>query len=170
MSLPNKLFGFNVFVDGASYLGIAEELTTPKLSRKTEDYQGAGMIGAVSVGLGFDASALDMELTIGGLDATMIKSYSANIDGTQLRFSGSYSNDATGDAIACEIQTRGRVQETDWGSAKQGDNTQHKYTLKNTYCKITIDGEEVFEIDLLNMVWKVGGTDMMEKHRANMGL
>ena len=170
MSLPKKLYLFNTFLNGASFLGQAEELTTPKLTRKTEDYQGAGMPGSVAVHMGFEAGALDMELTMGGLSVEMLKTYGANIDGTQLRFAGSYSDDATGEAVGCEIQTRGRVTEMDWGSAKQGDNTQHKYTLKNTYCKITVDNSEVFEIDLLNMVWKVDGVDMMEKHRANIGM
>jgi len=170
MSLPSKLFAFNVFVNGNSYLGKAEEITTPKLSRKTEDYQGAGMPMGVSVHLGFETGAADMEMTLGGLDPQLIKTYGSTIDGVQLRFAGSYLDDSTGNAIPCEIQTRGRVQEMDWGSAKSGDNTSHKYSLKNTYVKITINGGEVFELDALNMVWNVGGKDMMEQHRANIGL
>ncbi|PIF13506.1 phage major tail tube protein [Candidatus Pantoea floridensis] len=170
MSLPKKLFLFNTFLNGLSFLGQAEELSTPKLTRKMEEYQGGGMVGAASVFLGFEAGALDMELTMGGLSIEVLKTYGANIDGTQLRFAGSYSDDATGETVACEIQTRGRVTEMDWGSAKQGDNTQHKYTLKNTYCKITVGGDELFEIDLLNMIWKVDGTDMLAEHRANIGL
>jgi len=40
MSLPKKLFLFNTYLNGLSFLGQAEELTTPKLTRKTEDYHG----------------------------------------------------------------------------------------------------------------------------------
>lgn len=170
MGLPSKLFSFNTYINGDSYLGITEEISTPKLGRKTEDYQGAGMPMGVSVHLGFETGAADMEITLGGLDARLLKTYGSNIDGVQLRFSGSYLNDATGEAIPAEIQTRGRVQEMDWGSAKAGDNTSHKYTLKNTYVKITINGEEAFELDALNMIWKVGGVDMMAQHRSNIGL
>ncbi|OZO65940.1 phage major tail tube protein, partial [Escherichia coli] len=39
-----------------------------------------------------------------------------------------------------------------------------------TYYKLTINGEEIIEVDVLNMIYKVGGVDMMEKHRANIGL
>ncbi|NKG32836.1 phage major tail tube protein [Erwinia rhapontici] len=170
MGLPSKLFSWNTFVNGDSFLGIAEEITTPKLSRKTEDYQGAGMPMGVSIHLGFEAGAADMEITLGGLDARLLKTYGATIDGVQLRFAGSYLDDTTGLSIPCEIQTRGRVQEMDWGSAKQGDNTSHKYTLKNTYVKITINNEEAFELDALNMVWKVDGVDKLEEHRKNIGL
>ena len=75
-----------------------------------------------------------------------------------------------GDAVPCEIQTRGRFTELDPGSAKVGDDTSHKYTLKNTYYKLTINSEEIIEIDVLNMIYKVAGVDVLEKHRANIGL
>ncbi|MBD2783686.1 phage major tail tube protein [Xenorhabdus sp. DI] len=169
MGMPKKLFMFDVYIDGQTYLGQVEEVTTPKLTLKTEDYQGAGMPGSVAVLMGMDGGALDMEVTMGGLEANLLKTWGGRIDSLQLRFAGSYYDDATGEAVACEIQTRGRFTEVDWGSAKAGENTQHKYTLKNTYCKITLNGDELHEVDMLNLVWKVGGKDLLEKHRTNIG-
>ena len=169
MGMPKKLFMFDLFIDGQTYLGQVEEVTPPKLSLKTEDYQGAGMVGSVAVMMGFDSGALDMDASMGGLMSELLESWGATIDGKQFRFAGSYYDDSTGESVPCEIQTRGRFTELDFGSAKAGDNTQHKYTIKNTYCKITIDNKETFEVDLLNMVWKVNGKDMLEKHRANIG-
>ncbi|ELY5238414.1 phage major tail tube protein, partial [Yersinia enterocolitica] len=29
---------------------------------------------------------------------------------------------------------------------------------------------ELFELDVLNMIYRVNGVDMLEKHRANIGL
>ncbi|EKN6387026.1 phage major tail tube protein [Yersinia enterocolitica] len=171
MALPRKLKYFNVYVNGDSYLGQASELTPPKLTIKTEDYQGAGMPGSVALDLGFEAGALDMELTLGGLAPELLKLWGTpTADGVQFRFAGSYQAEDTGEAIPLEIQTRGRYTEHDPGSAKQGDDTSHKYTLKNTYCKITANNEELFELDVLNMIYRVNGVDMLEKHRANIGL
>lgn len=169
MGMPKKLFLFDLFVNGQTYLGQVEELTPPKLSLKTEDYQGAGMFGSVSVLMGLDSSALDMDVTVGGLVEDLIKSYGKGIDGTQLRYAGSYYDDSTQQSVSCEIQTRGRFTEIDWGSSKQGDNTQHKYPVKNTYYKLTINNEVLIEIDLLNLIWVVGGVDILEQHRANIG-
>ncbi|WP_192457694.1 phage major tail tube protein [Musicola keenii] len=171
MALPKKLKYFNMFIDGDSYLGMIPELTLPKLSRKTEDYQGGGMPGSVAIDLGMEAGALDMELTLGGIDAQLLKKYgSAAADAIQLRFSGSYQSDDTGEIISVEVQTRGRYTEIDTGSAKMGDDSTCKFTLKNTYYKLTIASDDVIEVDVLNAVFKVGGTDLMEQHRANMGL
>ena len=170
MALPRKLKFFDVFINGDSYLGLATELTTPKLTIETEDYQGAGMMGSVAVDLGFDAGALEMELTLGGLALELLGLWGTpTADGIQFRFAGSYQCEDTGEAIPLEIQTRGRFIEHDPGSAKQGDDTSHKYTLKNTYCKITANSKEIVEVDVLNMIYTVNGVDLMEKHRANIG-
>lgn len=171
MSLPKKLKYFNLFIDGDNYFGQVPEVTPPKLTRKTEDYQAGGMPGFVAIDFGFDAGALDMEITLGGLDANLLKKWGVSTaDGMQTRFAGSYQDEATGETVPCEIQTRGRFTELDPGSAKVGEDTAHKYTLKNTYFKLTVSGEEVMEVDVLNMIYKVAGVDMLEKHRANVGL
>ncbi|MBE8613142.1 phage major tail tube protein [Morganella morganii] len=169
MGMPKKLFMFDLFINGQTYLGQVEEVTPPKLTMKTEDYQGGGMLGAVAVNLGFDAGALDMDVAMGGLNIELIKQWGGTIDSLQFRFAGSYYDDATGETTAYEIQTRGRFNELDQGTAKAGDNTQHKYTLKNTYCKITADGQDIFELDLINMKWIVDGVDRLEEHRVNIG-
>ena len=44
--LPRTLKNFNVFVNTHSWAGVAEEVTIPKITKKTEDFRGAGMIGA----------------------------------------------------------------------------------------------------------------------------
>ena len=169
MAMPRRLFMFDLFINGESFLGKVTELTVPKLSLKTEDYQGAGMPGSVAVTMGFEAGALDMEVTVGGLESTLIKQFGGMLDGTQCRYSGSYLDDQTGRAVACEIQTRGRFVEVDWGASKQGEGTTHKYPVKNTYYKLTVDNEVLVEIDLLGLVWNVGGKDLMEQHRKNIG-
>lgn len=73
MALPKKLKYFNMFFDGDNYFGMVPEITPAKLTRKTEDYQAGGMPGSVAVDLGFDAGALDMDITLGGMDAGLLK-------------------------------------------------------------------------------------------------
>lgn len=170
MGLPLKLFNFTVAVNGRSLLGVTRELTLPKLTLKTDEYQGAGMVGPVSVMHGFTGDALDIEVTLGGLDAVLLKDWGAHLSGTQFRFSGSYDDDVTGEPVGCEIRTRGRFTGLDMGTAKAGDDTAHKYTLKNAYYRLRVAGEDIIEVDFEHMKWVTGGTDRWAKHRGNMGL
>lgn len=61
MALPRKLKHMNLFNDGLSYLGVVKSVTLPKLTRKLENYRGAGMNGSAPVDFGLDDDALSME-------------------------------------------------------------------------------------------------------------
>lgn len=169
MALPNALKNFNFFNDGGSFMGVAEEIKLPKLSRKFEEFRGGGMDGPVSIDLGQEK--MEMEFTCGGFVEDIFKQYgNTKAAGVMLRFAGAYQRDDTGDVKAVEIVVRGRHQEIDTGDAKNGD--KGKTTVKSalSYYKLTVDGKEVVEIDLLAFIFKVDGKDMLEAQRKAIGL
>ena len=172
MALPRKIKRLNVFIDGQSWVGEAEDFTPAKLSRKLENYRGGGMSGSVGVDMGFDDSALDVSFTFGGVSDELLKKMgSAKVEAVALRFSGSLQRDDTGEVAALEIVCRGRFKELDKGTFKSGDNSQSKVTMVNNYYKVMLDGVVLHEIDLLNMI-EIGpdGVDRMAEHRAAIGL
>lgn len=133
MAVPKHLRFFTLFVDGENEVGKVTSVTPPKLTRKTDSYRGGGMMGAVSIDLGLDDSALDASFVMGGAVRALFLKYGGTIDGTLLRFAGEYYTDAESDLY--EIEMRGRVTEIDMGEAKQGEATSHTYAVKNTYYK-----------------------------------
>ncbi|PBI79739.1 phage tail protein [Rahnella victoriana] len=153
MALPRKLKYLNLFNDGLSYMGVVQSVTLPKLTRKLENYRGGGMNGSAAVDFGLDDDALTVEWSMGGLpDETLWAQYaSAGAADVPLRFAGSFQRDDTGDM-------------------KQGEDTESKITTQCSYYKLVIDGKTLIEIDTVNMVEIVNGTDMLEKHRRNIGL
>lgn len=170
MALPKKLKFMNLFNEGESYIGQCGSVTLPKLTRKFEAWRGAGMDGPAKVDLGMDDD-LDLEWTLGGVDATALKQFGEiSANGLGLRFAGSYQQDDTGDTVAVEVSVRGRHEEIDMGEAKPGEDTEHKIKTALTYYKLTIDGEEIIEIDTLAMIFMVNGADRLEQHRSNIGL
>lgn len=172
MAMPRKLKYMNVFLNGFSYQGVATSVTLPKLTRKLENYRGAGMSGVAPVDLGLDDDALSMEWAIGGFpDAAIWALYAATgADAVPIRFAGSYQRDDTGETVAVEVVMRGRQKEIDTGEGKQGEDTESKIPVICTYFKLTMDGKELVEVDTLNMVEKVNGVDRLEQHRRNIGL
>lgn len=158
MAVPHKLRLFTCFVNGDNQIGKVTSFTRPKLSRKLEDYQGGGMIGAVGVDLGLDTGALDSSIEFGGVIKALFLEYGADIDGTRLRFAGEYYTD--GDSQLVEVELRGRFTELDGGDSKQGENTVEKYTFKSTYYKFSIDDKPIIEIDLLNFIYKKDGKNI----------
>lgn len=169
MALPNALKNFNAFNDGKSFMGVIEEIKLPKLSRKFEEFRGGGMDGPVGIDMGQEK--LEIEQICGGFVIDAYKAYGmTKANGVMIRFAGAYQRDDTGDVQAVEIVVRGRHQEIDAGDAKTGDKGKTTIKSQLTYYKLTVDGQEVIEIDLLGFVFKVDGKDQMEAQRKAIGL
>lgn len=68
------------------------------------------------------------------------------------------------------INLRGGWKELDAGTWKPGDKSTLTVQVAASYYKLSIDEEELIEIDAINLVRKVGGEDQMEAIRAAIGL
>lgn len=169
MGFPHKLKNFNVFNDGQSFMGKVAEINLPKLTRKMEEWRGGGMGRPIKVDFG--GEALQMDWTVGGLLREVLKQYGVTThDGVQVRFAGAYKAEDEDEPVAVEVVIRGRHSELDPGTAKMGDDTAFKITTEVSYYKLTWNGEDVIEIDVMGMVEKVNGVDLMAKERKAIGL
>ena len=170
MAMPRKLKNLMLFNDANIYRGVVKSVTLPTLGRKMEAYRGAGMNGPVKADLGFSDDGIQFEWKTGGLDLISLKQFAmVNASGVALRFSGAFEQDDTGEVSAVEIVVRGRHETIEMGDAQPGEDTEHSMTTTCTYYKLTVDNEEIIEIDLLNFIEKVAGVDMLEKQRNALG-
>lgn len=168
MALPRKLKNMNVFGDGRSFLGEAKSVTLPKLSRKMEEWRGGGMDGAIEIDLGQEV--ITLEHAYGGLMVDLVRGYGAQRhDGKMIRFAGAYQRDSTGQVDAVEVVVRGRHKEIDFGDAKPGEDTEHKFTTTCSYYKLTVNGRTEVEIDVANMIFRVDGRDLLADQRSAIG-
>lgn len=171
MAMPRKLKNMNLFNDANSYLGVAKSVTLPSLGRKMESYRGGGMNGPVKADLGFGDDGIQFEWKTGGLDLISLRQFGAvNASAIPLRFSGSFQQDDTGEVSAVEVVLRGRHETIEMGDAQPGEDTEYSITTTCSYYKLTVDNEEIIEIDLLNFIEKVDGVDLLEKQRRAIGL
>lgn len=169
MALPRKLKNMNLFHNGVSYIGQVTEVTLPKLTRKMEEYRAGGMNGPVQIDLGHEA--MEIEWTCGGIMREVLGQYGQpSHQGVQLRFAGAYQREDSAAMEAVEIVIRGRHKEIDWGTAKLAEDTTFKVTTVISYYKLTINGEVVIEIDLMNLIEKVNGIDQLAEVRRALGV
>lgn len=171
MAMPRKLKNQNIFNDANSYQGLAKSVTLPDLTRKLEMWRGAGMDGAVGADLGMGDDGLKIEWTVGGLDMISLRQFGiTNASGVGLRWAGAYQRDDDGTVTAVEVVARGRHETYSFGDAEVGEDTEHTLTTVCTYYKLIVDGVEEIEIDLLGMVFKVNGKDILAEQRKAIGL
>lgn len=169
MALPSTLKFFNFFIDGRGFQGEVAEITLPKITKKTEDYRGGGMLGTVAIEQGFDK--IELEHKYNGLNTNLFTNLlDDNINSLLCRFLGTYQADDTNEVKTVEIIVRGRHTEIDMGSVKAGDLSTKTIKTSCTYYKLLIDGAEIIEVDLISGIYKVKGIDQTEKHRTFLGL
>lgn len=168
MGMPAVLKNFAVFVDGVSYAGEVNEIALPKLKRKLEAFRSGGMNMEAKTDQGMEA--LEAEITAGGWLKDVLKQFGwTGVNGVPLRFAGAVQRDDTGMYSSVEIFMRGRWEELDMGSGKAGDKTEFKAKLALNYYRLVWDGEEICQIDAINMIERFGGVDNLELVRLILG-
>jgi P2 family phage contractile tail tube protein len=166
--LPHKLKNMRLFGDGENYLGKAKALALPKLAITGEGYRGAGMLSEVETDMGLEK--LELEVTYGGFMREILRQFGVTkLDGTMLRFVGAYQADDNASVQAGELVVRGRHREIDPGNAEVGKDTEWKVKSALTYIKWTVDGAVEVEIDVLGMIYMIGGIDRYAEIRAALG-
>jgi len=169
MGMPRKLKGFNVFHNGANFVGEVEELNLPKLKREMEAWQGSGMTGPVKIDYGNEE--LQLEWPCGGFMVEVLEQYGAvQHDGGLLRFSGGYRREDSKKHDQIEVVVKGRHEEIDMGTAKAKEDTKFKITTNASYYKLTVNGRDLIELDFVNAVEKINGMDLASDLRRAMGL
>ena len=169
MGLPRKLKNMMLFNEAASYQGEASSVTLPKLTRKLEEWRGAGMDAGVKIDMGMEA--MEMEWQCGGIMRQVLRQFATpTVGGVMLRFAGAYQKDDDGGIDAIEIFVRGRHEEIDMGDAKPGEDTEFKVKTALSYFRLEWNGETIIEIDPLAMICIVDGVDVLLGQRLALGI
>ncbi|WP_178860832.1 phage major tail tube protein [Thiomicrorhabdus cannonii] len=163
----NVLKNFTTSVDGRGYAGMATELVLPKLDIVTEDIRAAGMDSSESVDMGMEP--LEAEITLSGYDVPLLKLWGVTGSSVPLTARGALQSD-DGTVKAAVVNLQGKFVGLDLGTWKPKDLSPKKMKMKVSYYKLTIDGEELIEIDIANLIRKVGGVDQLAEIRAALGL
>jgi len=168
IELPRVLKNMNLFVDGRGYAGRIDEIELPKLTLKTEEHRAGGMDLPVEIDLGMDK--LEAQLTISDYDPEVFKLFGLlDNAATQITIRGAIQAQGS-EAKPVAIQLRGGWKELDAGTWKPGDKSTLKVSVAASYYKLSIDNEELVEIDAINLVRRVGGVDQMQAIRAAIGI
>jgi hypothetical protein len=158
----------NVFVDGYGYAGVASAVEVPKIELATREFTAAGMAGPIDVRMGRLASVLSAKITFEGFDPHLYEALSPREGATiPLTIKGS-TEDGDGKTHAHSIKMQGFIKLLDEGEWKDGEGVPLKLDLSLRYYKRERDGVELFEIDPVNMVFRVRERDLLAEHRTNI--
>ena len=171
MNVPEKLINFRVYQNGSDLIGIAD-VTLPNLEAMTETVKGAGIAGEIDSPVLDHYSSMELELNWRTLEKPNV--LLASPKGVQLDLRGAqqvYDSSAAAYVVRpVKVVVSGVPKTTELGKLDVGTTSDTKNTIEVNYIKITIDGEDVLELDKFNYICSIGGTDYLADVREALGL
>ena len=167
----NRLTNANVYLNGKSLLGKAEEINLPDIKHMLSEHKALGMIGKVELWSGIEK--LEAKIKWNSFYADVHKTVANPFSALQLQVRSSletYTSQGRTAQQPVVVHLTGMSKNFPTGNFKQHDNVELETNMTVTYVKVVVGGEVVTEYDVLANIFKVGGVDVMAQYRANLGI
>lgn len=166
----NKLTNANVYINGNNYLGRCEEVDLPDVAFKMSEHKALGLTGTLEFPSGIEK--LEARLKFSSLypEVAKIAANPYKAANLQLRANlETYSGNGLVDQreVVCFLQ--GSFNKFPAGKFKSQENAEFEATMSVTYLKLVVAGETLYEIDVMQNIYKVGGVDILAEYRQNVG-
>lgn len=166
----NRLTNANIYLDGNNLLGRAEEIQLPQIKHKMAEHKALGMIGSAEFFSGIDK--LEAKIKWNALYPEVFQTCANPFKAVQIQVRASletYNGLGKVQEVPAVAFITGTFKEFPTGTFKPGENAEFETSMSVNYVKLSIDGEEIMEIDVLENIYKVGGEDILENYKNNIG-
>ncbi len=166
----NRVTNANVYVDGNSFLGKAEEVNLPMIKHIMSEHKALGMVGKFEFFAGIDKMEMKIKWNSFYKDAMTKMADPTTTRQIQVRASvETYGAAGRTSEESLVIYVTAQPKDFPGGNFKQHDNVELESNLNVIYFKLEISGEILMEVDVLANIYKVAGVDILAKYRENIG-
>lgn len=167
----NRLTNANVYIDGVSKLGKAEEVSLPTIKHKLAEHKALGMVGTVEFFSGIEKMEAKIKWNAFYSDVLTKMGNPTKPMNIQIRSSlEEYTSSGRTSQLPVVCYITASSKDLPMGNFKQHDNVEAESNFSVTYAKLEINGQLIFEIDMLANIYKVGTEDVLAQYRANLGI
>jgi P2 family phage contractile tail tube protein len=170
-TLINKCTNANVYLNGVSYMGRAEEITLPDIQPKMVDHKALGMVGESELPAGLQK--MSAKIKWNAIYPDVMKKTHDAFTSVRLMVRSNIETYEGGTRVLQQpavIYLTGTWKKSGALSFKPQDNVEIENELSVTAYKMEVNGEEIIDIDVMANIWRVNGNDQLAQYRANLGL
>lgn len=167
----NRLTNANIYLNGKSLLGRAEEINLPDIKHKMSEHKALGLVGSMELWSGIEK--LEAKIKWNSFYSDVHKKMADPFRSMNLQVRSSlevYNSQGRAQQQPVVVYLTGQSKNFPAGNFKQHDNVELESNLTITYVKVVVNGEPIIEVDVLANIFKVDGTDVMAQYRANLGI
>ncbi len=169
--IDDKLINFEVFKDGVRKLGMAD-VKLPDLNMKTTTLSGAGIAGEIEMPTLGHTESMELELNWRVLNVNAYELAAPKAQDLEIRGGIEGYDAGTGEIVVHKIKINVRTlpKGITMGSFRPMEHTDSTSKMEIIYLQVTVDDERQIEIDKLNYIHYIYGTDYLAKVREALGL
>jgi P2 family phage contractile tail tube protein len=169
LQLPRVLKNMNLLIDGSGYAGRVDEITLPVLTIKTEDHRAGGMDIPAELDMGMER--LEASMIVSDFSPEIFRSFGLlDSGGVPITVRGATQRQGDATVTPVTVNMIGGWRSLDAGAWTAGAKNPLTINAALTYYKLTVDGEELVEIDAINMIRIINGVDQLAGQRQAIGL
>lgn len=165
--LPKILMGFDVVFNGEDYAGKCEKFKLPKNSPILEVLKAGGFTRGLKVKVG-ESEDWSAEFTTKGLDLGLLTSNSCTPDDQIIKIYGSLKDGDSCNESAFEATFWGQIEEADPGESSTGELGENSVKFAPARIEYKLNGVEIYYEDIMGMVRRINGVDVLEQRRNNL--
>jgi P2 family phage contractile tail tube protein len=148
-----------------------EEVNLPEVAMKQAEHKALGMFGSLDIPTGADKMELSMKWTT--IDPVAMRKVTNGFRSWDFQVRSSLERYEAQGRTAQDSYVayfRGTPRNLPNQNFKQHDNVEAESKFTITYYKLEINGQIIYEIDVLNNIYRVDGVDLLATYRANLGI
>ncbi len=166
----NRVTNCNIYLDGESFLGKAEEINLPMINFKMVEHKALGMVGTLEFFAGIEK--MEAKIKWNSYYAKAMKKFANPFKNISLQCRASletYDNGGRTGQVPMVVFMKVAPKGFPGGNLKQHDNAELESNLTCYYFKQEINGEVIVEFDPMANIFKVDGVDLLAQYKANIG-
>ncbi len=166
----NRVTNANVYIAGVSFLGRAEEVTLPQIKHIFSEHKGLGMVAAAEFWSGIDKmeakfkwASLYPEVMAAVADPTAVVPIQVRANMETYNGTGLLAQVPVVVFLSCAFK------DLPLGTFKKHENAEFETNASVYYARMNIAGIDIFEVDVMENIYKVAGTDILAQYKFNTG-
>jgi len=166
----SKVFNARVYIDGTDFIAKAEEVDLPKVQFKFVDAKGLGLYSEFQLPSGLEKMEAKIKFNSLYSDFIAIASDPFTAHYVVVRGSNQYwTQSGVSQELPVKAEMRGFFKEFEQGNLKIAEAPTPEATLSVIYYKLQLDDQDVLEIDVINNIYRINGSDILQNYKINIG-
>jgi P2 family phage contractile tail tube protein len=171
MKFDQGLTNFKVYEGANDFYGMAD-VTLPPVNLQGDDISGAGIAGSFAAKYSGHVDAMEVEFNFRSVQKHLASLVEQRVH--QITIMGSQQHRDNNSGILTDQPVKyilgGVPTSFELGKLAPASSTESKVKFSITYICVYLDGVKIIEIDQINFIYFINGTDYLANVRKNIGM